>query len=35
MAGDVREEIKIKLSLCLIKFHVMKTYGEWRYSFMH
>jgi hypothetical protein len=30
MAGVCK--LKVKLSLCLIKHYVMKTYGEWRYG---
>jgi hypothetical protein len=25
-------KLKVKLSLCVIKHHAMKTYGEWSYS---
>jgi hypothetical protein len=25
--GEVRREVKVNLSLCLIKYHAMKTYG--------
>jgi hypothetical protein len=32
---DLAEVIKVKLSLCLTKYHAMKTYWEWRYSSTH
>jgi len=28
-------KVKVKLSLCLTKYHAMKAYWVWRYGFTH